>query len=268
MEVSLHALQADDLLIAKRWTTGIKELENLETKHGRVLCWLINYNEISIGLVYLFHIHKIEKTAYWGYCLDKKYLNRKNMRRVLELNLYDYAFDVLGLEMIFCETACYNNQYCVTENEWHDIRLNLSYEKVNYDFKLKPHHIGYAVANLRKALEKYRKLGYYQASEIFDDVDRNIQIVFIKSYESDECIELISPLSEKCPVSGILQQMKNVSSPYHICYETEEFERAITVMKQKGFIPTTNVATAIALHDKKVIFMMNREAGFIELVEK
>ena len=39
-------------------------------------------------------------------------------------------------------------------------------------------------------------------------------------------------------------------------------------MKQKGFIPTTNVATAIALHDKKVIFMMNREAGLIELVEK
>lgn len=120
----------------------------------------------------------------------------------MERNLYDYAFDVLGLEIIYCETVCYNNQYCVTKNEWHNIRLNLSYEKVNYDFKVKPHHIGYAVANLRKALEKYRKLGYYQASEIFDDVDRNIQIVFIKSYESDVCIELISPFSEKCPVSG------------------------------------------------------------------
>lgn len=38
----------------------MKELENLETQQGRVLCWMINYQGISIGLVYLFHINKIE----------------------------------------------------------------------------------------------------------------------------------------------------------------------------------------------------------------
>ena len=45
MEVSVHALQADDLSIVKRWTTGVKELENLETQQGRVLCW--NESDLS-----------------------------------------------------------------------------------------------------------------------------------------------------------------------------------------------------------------------------
>lgn len=39
-------------------------------------------------------------------------------------------------------------------------------------------------------------------------------------------------------------------------------------MKKRGFIPTTKPVTAVAFHYKKAIFMMSKENGLIERVEK
>lgn len=267
METSLRLIQTDDFVILKKWKIRIEELENMKIDYENSLYWLVNYDKQSIGIVCLFNIDKHKKTASWNYYLEKD-IRFENAGHILESNLYDYVFDVLDLKMVYSKIVCYNQQHCVERDEWNNVRLCLSYKKINYDFNLRPHHVGYAVLNLRKTLERYRKLGYYQATKIFDDIERNIQIVFLKSYEGDESIELIAPLSNECPISGILKQMKNVSSPYHICYETDEFERAITIMKKRGFVPTTAPASAVAFQHKRVIFMLNKEAGLIELVEK
>ena len=153
MEVSLHAVQTEDFATIKGWKTGVAELENLQENQENILCWLINHNKISVGIVYLFHINKREKTAYWNCYMEKEEICLKGLRRILELNLYDYAFDILSLKAVYCEAVCYNGLNCVTGHEWNNVRFQLPYKKINYDFKLKPHHVGYAVANLEKALE-------------------------------------------------------------------------------------------------------------------
>jgi hypothetical protein len=46
-------------------------------------------------------------------------------------------------------------------------------------------------------------------------------------------IELVAPLDDTSPVSDILSRMKNTSSPYHICYETENLEKAVNILRKK-----------------------------------
>ena len=66
------------------------------------------------------------------------------------------------------------------------------------------HHIGYAVKDIDKAIDKFASLGYI-IPEKKEDVSRNVTIVFAE--KDGYCVELISPLcSEKpSPVDSILK---------------------------------------------------------------
>jgi methylmalonyl-CoA/ethylmalonyl-CoA epimerase len=134
------------------------------------------------------------------------------------------------------------------------------------DIRLKVDHIGYAVASIDTALDAYKKMGYYQVSPIYNDKDRNLKIVFVDNHNGVK-IELIAPDGDESAVSNILLKMKNVSSPYHICYEVENIEETMVMLKKMGFILTKKPAPAIAFDNRRVVFMVNRDVGLIELVE-
>ena len=134
--------------------------------------------------------------------------------------------------------------------------------------ELLPHHVGYAVANIHEAVKKFFDLGYENTSEIIQDENRRINIVFMKHKDADMCVELIEPLDDHSPVSATLSQKKNVASPYHICYETHSLKKSIYLLKKKGYYVTSNPAPAPAIGNRCVAFLVNRDAGLIELLEK
>lgn len=276
----------------RKWLAACKE-------NNRVMHWIIEQDMKSIGLIYLEDIDWDNKTSSWGYYIGEKKARSLKTAISLEMSLYDYVFDVLNFDELHNEVFSINSgvvklhvacgskiteelkgkinkngilydviHMSITKNEWNRIRYEKKYEKVNFDIRLIPHHIGYAVTDVEKAVKKYQMLGYYQASPIYDDVQRHIRIVFIKSKEQELTIELISPLDSESPISGTLLSMKNVSSPYHICYEVKKLEETIGVLKKRGFYMVQEPEKAIAFNNKRVTFMVNREAGLIELVEK
>lgn len=127
---------------------------------------------------------------------------------------------------------------------------------------LKIHHVGYLVKKIDAAIRSFEDLGYRIVQEtVYDDI-RKVDICFLE--KDGYCVELISPVSEESVVYGLLKRYKN--SPYHICYETEDFEKDYAALMSNGFIAIDEPTPAPALQDRKVVFLTSPLMGMIELL--
>ena len=127
---------------------------------------------------------------------------------------------------------------------------------------LKVHHIGYLVKKIEPAVRTLTMLGYEVTQDtIFDEI-RHADICFLE--KDGYRIELISPVSDKSVVYGLLKRYKN--SPYHICYETTDFEKDYESLRAEGFLPIDTLTPAPALSGREVIFMTHASLGMIELI--
>ena len=129
--------------------------------------------------------------------------------------------------------------------------------------KLRIHHIGYAVSSIEKSIQKFEVLGYTAMGEVVDDVSRKVRIVFLEN--SGVHVELIEPTSNDSPVKSLIE--KNGPGTYHMCYETKGLEETASKLSKQGFKPITSISAALAIDDRRVIFMYSKECGFIELLE-
>ncbi|MCH5261407.1 MAG: VOC family protein [Lachnospiraceae bacterium] len=125
------------------------------------------------------------------------------------------------------------------------------------------HHIGYLVKKMDAAILTFKNLEYRVIQDtIYDDI-RKVDICFLE--KDGYCIELVSPVSEDSVVAGLLKKYKNC--PYHICYETTDFEKDFEALRSEGFMPIDTLTPAPALSDKEVVFMTHAALGMIELIK-
>ncbi len=127
---------------------------------------------------------------------------------------------------------------------------------------LRIHHIGYLVKKIEKAKQAFLSLGYRIEQDTVYDGIRKINICFL--LKDGYRVELVSPASEDSVVSGLIKKYKN--SPYHICYETDDFETAYTQLAAGGFIAIDEPTPAPALGGRAVVFLSNASIGMIELL--
>lgn len=127
---------------------------------------------------------------------------------------------------------------------------------------LKVHHIGYLVKKIEKAKQTFEQLGYRTEQDIVYDDIRKINICFM--IMGDCRVELVSPVSEDSVVAGLIRKYKN--SPYHICYETDDYEAAYAELTAGGFLAIDTPTPAPALGRRKVVFLTNAAIGMIELI--
>lgn len=127
-------------------------------------------------------------------------------------------------------------------------------------------HIGYAVKRIDRAIETFRWLGFSFDEEITEDVSRNIRIAF--GVRDGYRIELVCPLNKKTdsPVDSYLSKVG--STPYHICYASDDFDEDIEILKKKGFKVVLEPAEAVAFEGKRVVFLMDLGLGLMEIVEE
>lgn len=126
----------------------------------------------------------------------------------------------------------------------------------------KVHHIGYLVKKIEKAQKTFEALGYRTEQGIVRDDIRKVDICFLE--KDGYRIELVSPVSADSVVAGLLKKYKN--SPYHICYETEDYEAAYAELTTNGFIAIDTPTPAIALGGREVVFLTSASIGMIELI--
>lgn len=128
---------------------------------------------------------------------------------------------------------------------------------------LKIHHIGYLVKKLDAAILSFQNLGYQISQDTTYDDIRKVNICFLE--KDNYCIELVSPVSDDSIVSGLLKKYKNC--PYHICYETENFDEDYQTLLSNGFISIDTPTPAPALQNKEVVFLTSASMGMIELIK-
>ena len=127
---------------------------------------------------------------------------------------------------------------------------------------LKIHHIGYLVKKTEAAIQAFEALGYQLIQAVMYDDIRKVNICFLQ--KDDYCIELVSPAAEDSLVSGLMKKYKN--SPYHICYETTDFDRDYQMLLSNGFISIDTPTPAPALQGRDVVFLTSASMGMIELL--
>ena len=127
---------------------------------------------------------------------------------------------------------------------------------------LKIHHIGYLVKKIEAATRTFKALGYQLVQSIVYDDIRKVNICFMT--KDGCCIELVSPTTEDSVVSGLMKKYKNC--PYHICYETNNFEQDYQELQENGFISIDVPTPAPALQGRDVVFLTNASVGMIELL--
>lgn len=133
---------------------------------------------------------------------------------------------------------------------------------------MKIHHIGYAVTNIEKAVKKFEYLGFKALyNEKKADLDRNVNILLIKNQEYIVELIEINDDSKESPIDYIVKNSKNKCTPYHICYCTNDLESAIEKMRKERFVIVKEKSIS-DVFKKEVVFLYNRDIGFVELIEE
>ena len=129
---------------------------------------------------------------------------------------------------------------------------------------MKIHHVGYLVKHFDEAFSVFSDLGFRPVGPTTLDESRKIRIQFMS--KDGVIIELVSPVSKDSAVGSLLK--KTGASPYHICYESDDFQKDMESLEQKGYLRITEPAPAPAIEGNNVVFLVNPEIGLIEIVEK
>ena len=73
-------------------------------------------------------------------------------------------------------------------------------------------------------------------------------------------------MDRESPVYGLLKHYKN--APYHLCYETDDFDGDLCRLEAEGFTRFTETQPAPCMGNRNVVFLMNAAIGMIELYDK
>jgi len=130
--------------------------------------------------------------------------------------------------------------------------------------ELKVHHYGLATDNLERSIETLRSLGYHVGEITLDPIQR-VRIAFA-SHTQEGMIEIICDIDESGPTHRIVSKIGN--GLYHICYEVDNLEETIKMLRSKGFLVRHTPVPAVACDNRRIAWMYNRHIGLIELLEK
>ena len=128
---------------------------------------------------------------------------------------------------------------------------------------MKIHHIGYLTSGLARSLDEFIRLGYRVEREASYDEIRDVHIAFV--INDGYRVELIEPAGDRSPLKPLLARYKN--TPYHICYEVSDLDAETARLSEKGYTVFQAPAPAPCLDGCRVVFLLHRAMGIIELLE-
>lgn len=128
-------------------------------------------------------------------------------------------------------------------------------------------HVGVAVPALDPATESLTALfGYKVVSGPFDDPIQKVSVNFLTTSPQDTTeIELIAPLTEDSPIKAMLA--KGGGGAYHLCFETNNMELALTHATSNGCILVSGPVPAVAFQNRRIAWIYTKARQLFELVE-
>lgn len=87
----------------KKWLKHI-------TKDESVRNWVIEVDDIPVGVLNLMDIDWQNKRCSWGYYVAEKSMRSLKLAMAIEWNLYDYVFEKMGLNKLTNEVLAFNKE--------------------------------------------------------------------------------------------------------------------------------------------------------------
>jgi len=127
----------------------------------------------------------------------------------------------------------------------------------------KLHHFGYTVADMQATIRQFSHFGF-QPGPLLYDSDLQVEICYL-THDGRTSIELIHQLNEASLESRLLQT--NGVMPYHIAYETDEFEGACSSLDALGYHRLFDPVPVKALGGIRICYFHHDALGYIEILE-
>jgi hypothetical protein len=143
----------------KKWFNNILNSE-------KVIYWVISCDNNDVGLLNLYDIDYKNKKCGWAYYIADKNFRGKGLSKNLELNLYKFVFETLGLNKLWCEVFSFNDKViilhklygsekeaifkdhiykngefhdvvrlAILKNKWFKIKDNYNFENIDIEYK-------------------------------------------------------------------------------------------------------------------------------------
>jgi catechol 2,3-dioxygenase-like lactoylglutathione lyase family enzyme len=124
------------------------------------------------------------------------------------------------------------------------------------------HHTGCLVADIEKACSTYGALfGVDAVSAVTKVASQNVLVCFISTGEGG-ALELIQPN----PGSSLAQMLEKGTTFYHMAYEVQDWEAAVSTLLGAGCRMMPAFASE-AFQGRRCQFAITRERHLIELIE-
>lgn len=129
--------------------------------------------------------------------------------------------------------------------------------------KMTLHHVGIVTADLSRAVQLYRDMGYTAVKTVEDPVQ--VAAIALMQRPGEPIIELIAPQGPASPAYSWLRRI--TAGAYHICYTTDSITAILPELQQHGFALIMRPVPAIAFDNRQVAFLWSPLTGLVELVE-
>lgn len=197
MSIKVRRIQEEDLELIMQWRMDPDITKYMNTNPQLTLegqkvwlsnirndetCmhWMIENDDIPVGVINLNDINWTAKTSSWGYYIGNKEERSLDLAISLEMSLYDFVFDVLEFKELHNEVfalnkgvvrlhlACGNRiireekggiekdgilyditHMSITKEEWKQLQTRMRYEHINYGTCFISHHIRNDVVNIK-----------------------------------------------------------------------------------------------------------------------
>lgn len=128
-------------------------------------------------------------------------------------------------------------------------------------------HVGVAVPELDPAAKMLETLfGLRVVSGSFDDPIQKVSVNFLAQTDADVAeIELIAPLTEDAPIRSMLN--KTGGGAYHLCFETNDLDRALAHVRQNKCLLVSAPAPAVAFGGRRIAWFYTPSRLLVELVD-
>ena len=120
MSLKLRKIKEEDLQLIMKWRMspevtsymytnptltieGQKKWLKAISKSAEVLYWIIEFDNTPIGVMNICDMDKVNKKCSWAYYIGDTSFRGRGIAVTLECNIYDYVFNVLGLNKLCCE---------------------------------------------------------------------------------------------------------------------------------------------------------------------
>jgi len=128
------------------------------------------------------------------------------------------------------------------------------------------HHIGYAVASIRRYLDDFLvpMFAPVRITEPIADPVQRVTVCFVEM-TGGTVIELVEPLGADSPVNAIIGSKRG--GVYHLCYEVDDLDVELKRFRSKRCLPLGKPVSAAAFNGRRIVFLLTPENDLLELVE-